>query len=187
MVAHVERVRTDLSQPSGVRWVPPASLHCTLKFLGPVPEESIPTLEEVCHQIANRCSEFDSRVAELEWVPSRRRPRLVWMRLEPVQRFEELAKTLDEALEILGHPRETRPFRPHLTLGRVSCAESLRPTRGFFTGANSAEVPWRVSAFTLYRSEPGSRYISLAEFRLLPEAGCRLSATDFNRSDVKGS
>jgi 2'-5' RNA ligase len=52
--------------------------------------------------------------------PNRGRPRVVWLGLEgEVQRLVRLAGAIEQTLAPLGFEPEGRPFKAHLTLGRV--------------------------------------------------------------------
>jgi 2'-5' RNA ligase len=52
-------------------------------------------------------------------VPTFRRPRVIWMGIEPEPRLELLHHDVELACDKLGHELEGRPYRPHLTLARV--------------------------------------------------------------------
>ncbi|MGC9358536.1 MAG: RNA 2',3'-cyclic phosphodiesterase, partial [Anaerolineae bacterium] len=52
--------------------------------------------------------------------PNTRNPRVIWVGVEePTGRLALLHKAVNEALERVGFEPETRPFKPHLTLGRT--------------------------------------------------------------------
>ena len=46
-----------------------------------------------------------------------------WERGEDGQRLAALQRAIEECCEVLGFPREHRPFSPHLTLARVKAGE----------------------------------------------------------------
>ena len=59
--------------------------------------------------------------------PSRRKPRVIWIGMEgEVQRLTRIQARVENALEPLGFGREKRPFRPHLTIGRVKDRRRLQ-------------------------------------------------------------
>jgi 2'-5' RNA ligase len=51
--------------------------------------------------------------------PSFRRPRVIWMGIAPEPKLELLHHDVELACDRLGHELDGRPYRPHLTLGRV--------------------------------------------------------------------
>ena len=107
--------------PSGVRWVRPEGIHLTLKFLGNVSNDAIPTIESGMRRAAEGICPFTVRMQGAGCFPSSRRPRVLWLGLQgELESLLTAQSRLEDSLEALGVDRETRPFRPHLTVGRVS-------------------------------------------------------------------
>ena len=107
--------------PFGVRWVRPEGIHLTLKFLGNVPKDAIPTIESGMRQAAEGICPFTVRVQGAGCFPSSRRPRVLWLGLQgELEPLIAVQSRLEDSLEALGLDRDARTFRPHLTLGRVS-------------------------------------------------------------------
>lgn len=112
-----ERLRESAG---GVRWVQPASIHLTLKFLGDIRPEQVEPIAVAAAGVVEGEPPFSLGLSGLGAFPNPRRPRVVWAGLEgDVERLGRLQARLEGALEPLGFPREQRAFRPHLTLGRV--------------------------------------------------------------------
>ncbi|MEE9181973.1 MAG: RNA 2',3'-cyclic phosphodiesterase [candidate division NC10 bacterium] len=126
---------------SPVSWVKPENLHFTLKFLGEITEGRLPGLRE-----AFRCSlagirPFPLSFAGLGTFPPKGRPRVVWVGVEEgSEEMEKLRGRIDEALLPLGFPREDRPFRAHLTLGRVKSVGRLDPLLEFLRRGEVGQV-----------------------------------------------
>jgi 2'-5' RNA ligase len=103
-----------------IRWTRPAGLHLTLKFLGDIPRDAIADISESMQQAASGQAPFPITAAGIGVFPNRRRPRVLWLGIkgetETLMRFQ---KRLDTALQNMGFPGETRPFKGHLTLGRI--------------------------------------------------------------------
>ncbi|HEY2837643.1 MAG TPA: RNA 2',3'-cyclic phosphodiesterase [Pirellulales bacterium] len=103
-----------------VRWVDPAQLHLTLKFLGEIDLLEVPKVCAAVESVAAAFPPFSIRVASAGAFPDLKRPRTVWLGVD--DETEELAALhaqLEEALAKLGFRAENRRFRPHLTIGRV--------------------------------------------------------------------
>lgn len=106
--------------PAPVSWVKPDNLHFTLKFLGEVAEAQLPALREAFVLSLADLRSFTVSLAGLGSFPPKGRPRVIWIGVqEGTEEVEALRQRIDEAFLPLGFPREARPFRPHLTLGRV--------------------------------------------------------------------
>ncbi len=103
----------------GVAWVGQPNLHLTLQFLGEVDEA---TAAAVAGRLAPPFAHppFDLAFAGLGTFPPAGPPRVIWLGI--TAGGDELAAVQGEVarrLEALGFPRARRPFRAHLTLGRV--------------------------------------------------------------------
>jgi 2'-5' RNA ligase len=106
--------------PDGVRWVDPSALHLTLKFCGDVPEARIPELARRCASRSTRVDPFEIRIAGLGAFPSAREARVIWAGIvDGARELGRLARGLDLAAARVGVERDRRPYRPHLTLGRL--------------------------------------------------------------------
>ena len=104
----------------GVKWVDPAIIHMTLKFLGDVPDESVPEVVRVVRECTRGVAPFYFDVHGTGAFPDVRRPKVIFAAaLDEAGSAAELARRLDEGMEALGFEREKRPFAAHLTLGRV--------------------------------------------------------------------
>ena len=103
-----------------VRWVRPEQMHLTLRFLGDTPADRLPALAAALDALSAGRPLFTLRLAEAGCFPNTRRPRVVWVGLGGDEAaLGSLVAALEAALRPLGWPPEDRPFRAHLTLGRV--------------------------------------------------------------------
>ena len=102
-----------------VRWVDEAKLHLTLKFLGEQPEALVVPLSAALDKAASQSRELDLQVGTIGAFPNFRRPRVVWLGVAPDPKLELLHHDVEVACDALGLPLDGRPFRPHVTLGRV--------------------------------------------------------------------
>ncbi|UCH78141.1 MAG: RNA 2',3'-cyclic phosphodiesterase [Candidatus Coatesbacteria bacterium] len=133
----------------GVRWVPAANVHLTLKFLGEVEETLLPEIEAALAAVASEAAPFSLSLAGGGCFPSPRSPRVVWVGVGAgAEEAAALAAAVDRALRPLGFSREKRRFRAHLTIGRpkggkesaASAADKIEHLRGFEAPAEAAEV-----------------------------------------------
>ncbi len=149
--AAAELVRALRERPDGdrVRWVRAETLHVTLCFLGDTdPGRVAPLLERVAPELAP-LAPFALELGAAHPFPSARRPRVVALDVAPAEPLEELAAAVERGVVGAGFEAEERPFRAHLTLGRL---RSGRPpaTDGL---AVPEGVRFEVGAVVLFRSE----------------------------------
>jgi len=155
----VEQVQRDLKsaiRPGLVRWTPVEQIHLTLKFLGNIPDESVPELDAALRRACARVVPFELCASGLGCFPDSKRPRVLWVGLGgALDKLQELQKAIVIETERWGEP-EDRPFHPHLTLGRT---KSTRPRELQALGAEvktatAADLgSWRVARVGLMKSE----------------------------------
>jgi 2'-5' RNA ligase len=109
-----------------VKWVAPASYHVTLKFLGWTRVDLIEALDDRIAAAIAGIAPFKFKTARLGAFPSLDKSTVVWAGIEDPGGIGELAKRIEAATIELGFPAETRPFHPHVTLGRVRETRLLR-------------------------------------------------------------
>jgi len=109
----------------GVRWVSAGNIHITLKFLGDISPGQIPGINQAIQSAVCGKDKFLLRLKGIGAYPNTRRPRVVWVGVEPEPSLFNLAEDVENGLKSLGFPPEGRPFSAHITLGRVS--QNARP------------------------------------------------------------
>jgi len=111
-----------------VKWVRPENIHLTLKFIGEIPQNLV---DRICDDMKNTpplCEPFEIAVSGTDVFPNLNKPRVYWIGItHGAGELIQLARDIDEKTARHGIEREKRPFRPHLTLGRV---KSPKPVRG---------------------------------------------------------
>ena len=136
VIDHLGQVQRCLAdQGLSARWVRPAGMHLTLKFLGRLLPEKVAAVQALLETEAARHPAMRLTVQGLGGFPNRRRPRVLWMGIggEKV-RLEGLQRDLEDGLAVLGWPPEKRSFRGHLTLARAKGRRPFGPgIEGFLT------------------------------------------------------
>jgi 2'-5' RNA ligase len=103
-----------------VRWVKVEQIHLILKFLGNIEEEQVTAISSVMKEVTEARSAFRISVNGLGAFPSIRNPRVIWLGLHGWEaNLSPLQAEIETNLETVGFLPEGRPFRPHLTIGRV--------------------------------------------------------------------
>lgn len=102
-----------------IKWVSPANIHLTLKFLGDTPEDRIDDIEAALMGAATGIGPIRADATGAGAFPNPRRPNVFWAGLTVPDELGILKERIEAALANLGFQREDRPFRPHLTVGRL--------------------------------------------------------------------
>jgi 2'-5' RNA ligase len=107
--------------PAGdaVRWVREENLHVTLRFLGDIDCGRIAQLAGCVREQTAALSPFRLRLGGARLFPSKRRAQAVVLDVEPEEPLSELAAAVERGVVAAGFDPESRPFNPHLTLGRI--------------------------------------------------------------------
>jgi 2'-5' RNA ligase len=168
MRARLEELIGELrDRLEGVRWVRPEGIHLTLRFLGYARRTVLDSLIAPLGRAADECPATTAAVAGLGVFPERGRVRVLWLGIQLPPSVQRLQQACERAAVAAGFEPETRPFAPHLTLGRWS-EPAPRPTLpATDLGRTSLDT------LVLYRSQPspkGSVYTPLETFAL-PRSG----------------
>ena len=150
---------------AGVRWVRREALHVTLRFLGNIaPERVEPLVQAVATEVAEQ-EPFALTLGEARAFPSPRRPRVVVLEVGPEAELLALAAAVERGTRACGFEPEERPFRAHLTLGRIKQGRGPA-SRGLGVAAG---VTSAVDEVVLFRSElarSGAKYTPLERIGL---------------------
>ncbi len=103
-----------------IRWVPAKNLHITLKFLGDTPAGSVLSLIKAIQNTAAQTEPFPIRLEGAGIFPNSQAPRVVWIGIQPPEPLVKLWQDLEENTAKNGFQREPKPFKAHLTLGRIA-------------------------------------------------------------------
>lgn len=178
----LSRLEKELQEARApVTWVKPERIHLTLKFLGDVAPERIPEIQSRLDEVARKAPPFRLEPVGCGAFPTIRQMRVIWVGLEgDAMALSGLQQAVEAAMVQLGFKREERPFKPHLTLGRVKGRQHLRLLQELLLDRQSFRAEaFDVTELVLYKSElrpEGAHYTPLSRKRLTKKENqpCRL-------------
>lgn len=154
-----------------VRWVKPELYHLTLKFLGETSPDRVSAIQTVLEGVTETTAGFTMEIGGFGAFPTIRRPRVLWLGVDPSPALRCLKQDLEWALSEHGFERETRAFHPHFTLGRATSNAGAGAFRGL--DALAAELSYsgevkvrKVDLMESHLSASGPRYEILESFHL---------------------
>ncbi len=175
-------MRTELEKENLshlIRWPTPENVHLTVRFLGDTTPEQRLLLATELSQVATIHAPFSLQLSGLGAFPNPRKPAVLWMgidgQIESLARFQQ---SVEDAAVASGFQREQRPYRPHLTIGRISrrathydlrtISRILARRMSESTGTSEAATIFLVEDFVHMRSEltsTGAHYTPMRQFR----------------------
>jgi 2'-5' RNA ligase len=119
-LADLQKRLKDAVPPKTVRWTRPQNIHLTLHFLGDVAKSDITQVADALQQSTATYPPFLLRLSGLGCFPNMRRPRIVWAGVTgDTASLVKLHRDLGQRLQVIDFKPDTRPYSPHLTIGRV--------------------------------------------------------------------
>ncbi len=154
----------NLPTSGNLRLVGQEKIHLTLKFLGDVAEEDLDSVKRALHPIRERHDPFEVSISAFGAFPSDRKARILWAGVEEgSEHLRTVAEDVENLLAPAGFERETRPYVPHLTLGRTRS----RRTEMDASETSPPALRFTVSGVDLVKSAPsnnGVNYSILATY-----------------------
>ncbi|MBI2587702.1 RNA 2',3'-cyclic phosphodiesterase [Candidatus Azambacteria bacterium] len=153
-----------------IHWIAARNIHVTLVFIGYATDEEMLEIAKVARDVAARHKPFSFTLSRLILAPPGKAKRMVWWEGEASHELENLFRDLQDGLaagELLPK-METRPYHPHITIGRIRIQEWRRlAEKPEIDEPLSATVP--VDSFELMESDlkrGGTEYSILESFPL---------------------
>jgi 2'-5' RNA ligase len=154
-----------------VRWEKEANWHSTVAFLGSIEEDLLEKLKQAVKRGAGGIRPLKLEFKGWGSFPDLFLPRVVVLMLKgDLKQLFKLVKQIRSELDKVGIAYDTKPFRAHLTVGRVEkwAKRKQRIELGKILSKNrNLEIPqqWLVDRAVVYESRPtseGSEYHELA-------------------------
>ncbi|MFH1382951.1 MAG: RNA 2',3'-cyclic phosphodiesterase [Chloroflexota bacterium] len=158
---------------SWIKWVGPAGIHLTLKFLGNIDAGKVEEVLLAMEEAAQDIPAFRLEVKDTGVFPNLNRVQVVWVGLSgELDKLSRLQQQLEANLAQLGFAVEERSFTPHLTIARLrnDASPAERQALGrVVTGTKFEGGIINVVALSLMRSQltrEGAIYTRVGEVRL---------------------
>lgn len=171
------RLAALLSGLAAARWVDPASMHITLRFIGEVDEAVGEHLADALAAIS--APAFEIAFAGLGTFNRGRKVTTLWAGVAAEPRLDHLHAKMESALVRAGLEPEARKFSPHVTLARFrarsgnsrkkKASPMEKVARWLEAHGDFRTAPFAVGAFSLLRSHlghGGAHYEEVAAYPL---------------------
>lgn len=166
---HVSRLREAVPDVAA-SWSRAENVHLTLKFFGNVEVDRISSISAAATRAATEFSPFSIEVGGTGVFPRPSRPQVLWIGVsDPVGQLSALQKKVDDATTDFG--KESRAFRPHLTIARIRKPEGAKRLADAHLGMEFKPSEIKLNEVIVFRSElssKGSRYTPISRHPINP-------------------
>jgi 2'-5' RNA ligase len=157
------------SKSKSIRWTKPENLHITLQFLAEVKSEHLATLiKNVRNELNREWQHISLRFGSVQLFPSPYRPRVIVLEIGPQDLLSEISHLVGRGILGTNYEIDDRPFRAHLTLGRIKHPHGLNLS--FLSDLSNPGIEnIEIGEIALFRSQPqeeGSMYTVLERLEL---------------------
>ena len=162
-----QRLLAISSGVRGARWVRPEGMHITLFFAGETDREQARDLDTELESISLPAFELSCR--GLGYFERGSRISSVWAGIESNDALTYLHGRVETAAVKAGFERETRKYKPHITLARLKGGRADDIGPWIETHDHLSAPPFTVDKFTLYRSHlarEGAMYEPMVDYAL---------------------
>jgi len=140
-------------------WVRPQNIHCTLVFLGDIFQSAADALQEILAGAVTGVRPFEIEIAQLGFFGSPRAPRIVWAGIAgETGALIALQEKICGAVLQAGLQPDQKPFKPHLTIGRVRSGRNAAGLLGALAeNKNKSFGSFAVESVVLMQSRLGAQ------------------------------
>ena len=112
-----------------IKWVENDNFHLTLHFLGSLPIEKLDSIDNAILPMVARFPILNFQLSNsINAFPNLNDPKVIFLEMKELNDGQTIAlqKQIGKALELLEFEIDPRPFRLHLTLGRVKSKTTIQ-------------------------------------------------------------
>jgi RNA 2',3'-cyclic 3'-phosphodiesterase len=123
----ISELIADLKKSNAdAKWITEDQMHLTLKFLGNISEGDVQKISCALSGILDNFKSFEISFSAIGAFPGIDNPSVVWLGVNKgAECLVTLNKSIELSLEQIGFKKETRSFKPHLTLARIRSRRNI--------------------------------------------------------------
>lgn len=107
-----------------IRWVNPDNFHLTLRFMGNTNRHQLDKLFDGLEIVAGNNKPFRFKINGAGYFGRKGKPQVLFVKIDKSAPLTHLAEEIEKTVVSCKFKEELKPFRPHLTLGRIKYLES---------------------------------------------------------------
>lgn len=107
------------SQADKIKWTDPDNIHITIAFLGNTEEDVINKISQMLKEKCSGSGAFQLVMKGAGVFRKHKDPTIIWTGIEFSDKIQHLSDQVITGLKELNIKFEDRPFKPHITIGRI--------------------------------------------------------------------
>lgn len=153
-----------------IRWVSADNFHLTLRFIGNATRDQLYDLADKLERVGETNQAFQLEIKGVGYFNNKGKLRVLFVGINELEPVVNLVDSIEKVVVGCGFQEELKPFRPHLTLGRIKHLESR--TRFCAIVDELKDVKYQnaeISEFIIYQSilkPEGPTYKPIKTFKL---------------------
>ncbi len=169
VLRHVQRLKEAVPD-ARASWSRDGNVHLTLKFLGEIPQTSVPEFSTAVSQAVAGLTPFSIGLEQAGAFPKLGQPRVLWIGIEDIGgKLGRLHARLEDEAAKAGFAKEARAFHPHLTLARLRKPQHAQTLASAHKAMEFQPADVTISELLVIRSElssAGSKYTVISRHPL---------------------
>jgi len=153
-----------------IYWEDFEKTHLTLKFIGDTDVLIIPKIISELKMLIPKIHVFHFEIEGCGIFGGQEKPRVIWFGTKKDEQLIMLVQQIETVLENIGIIKETRDFKPHVTLGKIQLIRDSSKFIKIIENVSGTQIQKQeVSEIILYESiltKKGSVYEILEKFEL---------------------
>jgi 2'-5' RNA ligase len=166
LIRHIQILQKEYPQ---LKWVKRQSLHLTIKFIGEINPQILPEIFSLLSDELAHIPEFHLTSSDPGFFPSVKKARVFYLGLIMADPLATCFNIIDKKLDRIGIEKESKPFRPHVTLARVKDNNTNPALFEHLNAYKIQKLTIPVTEIVTMKSESGkfgSRYTPVQRFPL---------------------
>jgi 2'-5' RNA ligase len=123
-----------------IRWASPDNMHITLVFLGDTEEKKVKAIYSMLNLKCTGFGKFELLIKGSGVFRKWSDPRVIWAGIDLSDKLLQLRGLISEGLKNEGISFEDRPFKPHLTIGRIKYLKDKILLQSLIDNYKNAEI-----------------------------------------------
>ncbi len=130
----------SLAAEEKINWVDPVNIHITLAFLGDIEDDRIKIAGLLLKRECSGFGEFTFILNGVGLFRNFRDPRIIWVGIAEPETLVRLFEKIASGLKDTGFKVEDRPFKPHITIGRIKLLKNTEILKSFLDEYSEVEI-----------------------------------------------